>query len=360
MTVIIKRIIKMAVLLIVMAMIGLLAIMVLKRTNTSTECHINNFYREPENSIDVAMIGCSELYADYSPPIAYREGGFTSYNLCYEGAPGCFYSSMLREYLRKQNPQLVTFEVNGFTYSEEYCTREGNMRKWLDNIERSDNWVDTIKQYVKPEDRASYYFRISKYHNNWQWVREAGSRLNTLYVNGKGEVSKMKSFSTRTTSNSKMKVKRKDAPAISRFGRDCLEDTLKYCKECGLENVMFFRAPHKDKMDPASCEEIKELVESYGYDFVDFETMNDEIGLDESKDYYNKDHLNVYGNEKFSKFIARYISENYDISTEHSSDIDKTWNECADYTEETFTKLKVKTDANEDNAYFEYSDFDKE
>lgn len=358
MAVIKKRIIKLFVLLIVMLMIGLLSIMVLKKTNNSTECHIKNFYREPENTIDVALIGCSELYADYSPPIAYREAGFTSYNLCYEGAPSCFYSSMLREYLRKQDPQLVTFEINAFIYSEEYCTREGNLRKWLDNIERTDNWYDTIQQFVKPEDRINYYLRINKYHTNWQWVREQGGRLKALYMNSKGDVSMMKSFSTRTSRNSKVKVKRKDSPAMSRYGRQQLEATLKYCKECGLEDVMFFRAPHKEKMSQESCDEIKELVESYGYDFVNFEDQISDIGIDEENDYYNVDHLNVYGNEKFTKYLANYISSNYEITIDHLEDIDKTWNECADYTEKAFAKLKVKTDANEDKAYFEYSNYD--
>ncbi len=82
-----KRILKITALLIVMVLIAFICESLLIRTTSAAEAHIKNFYREPKNSLDVAVIGCSEMYADYSPPIAYRNFGFTSYNLAVEGVP---------------------------------------------------------------------------------------------------------------------------------------------------------------------------------------------------------------------------------------------------------------------------------
>lgn len=42
---------------------------------------IEGFYKEPENTIDVMMIGASEVYADYSATEAWKNYGYTSYSL---------------------------------------------------------------------------------------------------------------------------------------------------------------------------------------------------------------------------------------------------------------------------------------
>ena len=42
---------------------------------------IEGFYKEPKDSIDVMMIGASEVYADYSATEAWKNYGYTSYSL---------------------------------------------------------------------------------------------------------------------------------------------------------------------------------------------------------------------------------------------------------------------------------------
>jgi len=52
--------------------------------------------------------------------------------------------------------------------------------------------------------------------------------------------------------------------------------------------------------------------------------------------------------------------ENYDISTEHTEEINKLWDDCADYTEEAFSILKERTLANEDKVYSEFNDLSED
>ena len=113
-----KRLPKLLAFGIVMLLMLQLVTFLLVKNDTATECHVRGFYREPDNTLDVAVIGCSEMYADYSPPLAYKYCGFTSYNLCTSGMPPCFYKSALKEFCKTQDPQVVVFEVNGFFYNE--------------------------------------------------------------------------------------------------------------------------------------------------------------------------------------------------------------------------------------------------
>lgn len=52
-----------------------------KMTDAVNIATIEGFYKEPKDSIDVMMIGASEVYADYSATEAWKNYGYTSYSL---------------------------------------------------------------------------------------------------------------------------------------------------------------------------------------------------------------------------------------------------------------------------------------
>ena len=76
-----KRVFKLTAVGLAMMILYIFFADLMKFNNTNSELHVRNFYREPENTIDVGLIGASEMYADYSAPLAYQKYGFTSYNL---------------------------------------------------------------------------------------------------------------------------------------------------------------------------------------------------------------------------------------------------------------------------------------
>ncbi len=349
-----KRAVKLSALGIVMLLLFVLLSWVMQYTAISSETHIRNFYREPKDSLDVAVIGCSEAYADFSPPIAYDKYGFTSYNLAFEGAPGHFYSSMLDTFVSRQKPQLVVFEVNGFLYNDDHSYKEGVVRKWIDNMKKDKLWYDLVKQEIPEDERINYYLGILKYHDNWKHPFLLAGRQYQLWENYKDDVSLMKSFGTRTTTDSKKKKTPKRVHKLCDYGIKNLTATIDHCHELGIENVLFIRTPHKDKLTPEVDEELRKFITDAGYDYENFE--NDEnIGIDENTDFYNGDHLNVFGNEKNTIYLGKYIVDHYDIKTSHSEKVDKKWRECAEYTYKTFDVLKKKTLEDEDDQYNEFS-----
>lgn len=51
---------------------------------------------EQKDSLDVLMIGSSEVYSDYSPAIAWENYGYTSYDLSMGAAPANLYKDMIK------------------------------------------------------------------------------------------------------------------------------------------------------------------------------------------------------------------------------------------------------------------------
>lgn len=354
-----KRVLKLAALLGIMILLYEVFTGLLLFNDTRMEAHIGNFYREPENSIDVAVIGCSEMFADYSPPLAYGEFGYTSYNLCYASALGKLYPSMLCEYLKQQNPQLIVIEINGFLYDEDFSAKEGPVRQWIDSMPKSCNWVSTIIENIPNEERINYFLSLSKYHSNWEQYKRQCGRIEDLKCNFMDRVSLMKSFATITIRNSQYEEKRKEKN-LNDYGRGQLEEVLNYCKKCGLKNVLFVRAPHVNQLSESCCEEFKRTISKAGYDFLNCEAVSEEIGIDDYYDYYNAEHLNVFGNEKFTRYLGEYIVNNYEIDRTHSEDVDRLWEECYHYTAQVFEILKDRTLLNEEISYCEFSDFSEE
>jgi hypothetical protein len=93
---------------------------------------------------------------------------------------------------------------------------------------------------------------------------------------------------------------------------------------------------------------------------VNFDNYADEIGIDKDNDYYNADHMNIFGNEKFTRYFGQYIVDHYDISTDHDKETIERWNDCAEYTANAFEVLKQRTLSNEDILYTEFTDLSEE
>lgn len=351
-----KRFIKLAALLVMMLAIFLFLQWFLIRTSPTTETHIRNFFKEPENSMDVGFIGASELYADYSPPLAYAKYGYTGYNFCFEGAPGQLYNPMIDVFLDRQSPQLLVIEINGYLYKEDFAKRDVNYQRFIENLPLSERKIEIINDYVDEDKRINHYLPIVAYHSNWKSPVFQTGRALTRIKESFEDYSLTKSLGTRTTSNSQKAIMRRfgKKAQITDWGISELEKTVQYCKDKGIENVLFIRAPHKAKLPRKSVKRVREVIESAGYDFLNCERMvSDEIGIDEDSDYYNDDHLNPFGCEKFTDYLGNYIMTHYNINTSHSEETDKEWQECADYTGKVFEKLKPLTLANEDDLYYE-------
>ncbi|MBP3268501.1 MAG: hypothetical protein J6M07_09335, partial [Ruminococcus sp.] len=145
---------------------------------------------------------------------------------------------------------------------------------------------------------------------------------------------------------------------ITDVGLEEFEKLLEHCNDEGIENILFLWAPHYVPLEDRSRDEIARMISEHGYDFLNCDEKLDEIGIDPDTDYYNSEHLNIFGNEKFSKYMAHYMMDNYSIKTTHTEEVDKLWEECVEYSVDKYAILKERTLQNEDLVYSEYSNYD--
>jgi len=70
-------------------------------------------------------------------------------------------------------------------------------------------------------------------------------------------------------------------------------------------------------------------VQSYGYEFLNLNDSYEEMGIDFSTDFYNAYHVNVGGAEKYTSYLGKYISDNYDLPDHRDDMLYSEWEEQA-------------------------------
>lgn len=303
---------------------------------------IDGFYNEQKNSIDVVLFGTSEVYAGYSAGLAYDKFGFTSYPFVIDGNHASLMKSQLIEINKTQNPKLVAIEVNQFLYADDKILNDDvNVRRYVDNMPMSINKIATAFS-LDFDNKLSFAFPFIKYHSNWQDLEGGYDRFkNKLMSFGKPTLLKGMATFTGQFPNEGENVDitgDNTKKPLTELTKKHLVDFLEYCKKNNIDNIVFIRFPHRVKEGEsydtfARANTLKEIVESYGFDYHNFDENINEIGLDMENDYYDNDHLNIYGQIKMTEFLGNFFTKNYDISPSVLSDKAKNdWEKTVDYT----------------------------
>lgn len=314
---------------------------------------IKGFYEEDEQSLDVVYLGGSEVYADLAPGYAYSQSGVTSYLFATQANSIINYKSQLKNILSRQKPKLIVIELNGAVYGNDGESRkDASLHNYADNVPLDPVKLEWVSKNIT-ENREEYLFPLLKYHSIWSDFPEnmkyqktiIGDRLRgCTYLKGMlNETSVFKS--TQRSMNRMLPKSAKSKKPLAADDEAALRDLLDYCKSEKLTNVVFTRFPHIVVMRTFERFErgntVGDIVAEYGYDFLNLERDVEQTGLNEATDYYNLDHLNIYGQKKFTAYLTDYLKKHYSLSPGKLTDSQKSeWETCASYYD----------------AYYRYSD----
>ena len=115
---------------------------------------------------------------------------------------------------------------------------------------------------------------------------------------------------------------------------------LSFCRDKKL-NVLLLRMPHivyKNTHNRARrCNRAAEIGKEYGYELVNLERGMTQADIDINSDFYNFDHLNVYGARKVTDHLGRLLTEKYGVrGRELTSEQKQHWDTTANYCQRLF------------------------
>ena len=324
--------------------LGILQNYVLCRIDQNS-IRLEGYYQEEQDTLDVVLLGASEVYTSFASGLAYDKFGFTSYPFASESMTADGMMLALKEIQRTQKPQLIVIELNSYLYRTDVNEQhDAHIRKLIDNIPLNGNKIEYITNNVSPDLWAEYYFPIIKYHSTWSSIMKKPRLAVTKIWQELRGISYLKGLRTTTTVfNPNVKIYNdkladiNETKELSPVLEKKLIDLLDYCKEQKMDNVVFMRAPHIvvaqssiDRVERAN--RAGEIVKSYGYPFINLERDFAKTGVDVKTDFYNYDHMNIYGTVKITNYLGSILYNDYHIRGKELSKKQKeNWDTAAEY-----------------------------
>lgn len=279
-----------------------------------------------EKELDMIYVGSSSSICYWQPLKAWNDCGFTSYTFATNSLQADSSEYYIREAMRTQDPTLFVVELRSYVaWSDEVYDlglRNGSDSMSLFSPVRWKYIHDYMQKRTDTEevDVGSFYFDIAKYHTN---TERLGDDEQWKYSNNKADFPNkgwewFEQYDYMEEPQGFLTDERGEVPVKC---REALESLLAYCDEKQID-VLFVVSPKVlDQEEQSIYNSLKDIVENRGYQYLNANEHYEEMELDFSKDFFNGNHTNCFGAEKYTQFLEDYIVEHYDMPN-HSKEQD--------------------------------------
>ena len=273
------------------------------------ERYLLHLLSEPEEMVDVAILGDSESYTLVSTYQLWKEAGIASYIGGQSGQwIGESYFS-LKKILKRQSPKVLILETNEF-------------------FSRGD--ASVIKDAAKSaQEIARQMFPILKDHRFWK-MEPADPKLQTTIFNG----FELRAAVAPYTGGVYMHAT-DDRTPVTFITRYYLDKIKRLCDAHGTK-LLFVTAPSPVNHTMQRHNEVQALADALAVPYLDLNLNTEELGIDWNLDTLDGgDHLNYTGCQKATAYLQRYMQTHYTLPDRRDDVRYEAWNKQA----EEFEKL---------------------
>ena len=244
--------------------------------------HAKGFLAEPENSIDVLILGDSEVYYCVIPLQIWEEHGIASYSCGTSDQKLYQAEDFLRRALESQSPKIVLLETNIFY--------------------RDHSTLDVIPH------RVEELFPLIRYHDRWKKLQLADFtdpiHFSTI-IRSKGYI-----YNTDVlpADDSSYMIPSDDIAPIPSKNIRHVENIHAYCREHGAELVLF-SSPSTINWSWVRHNAVAQLAQQLEVEYIDMNLLTEEIPIDWQTDTQDHgDHINYGGAQKVSAYLGKYLA----------------------------------------------------
>jgi len=301
----------------------------LKKPNTVEFRIISGFYGEEKNSLDVVYLGGSACFVYWEPLKAWEESGIPSYNFASNTIQAELYEYLIKETLKYQEPKVIIIDARAFQYRDiDQPPTEMAYRNVLTgtpfSVERFNFIEKNVPKYLK-EKTLSYHLDLIKYHGS----KSRNSITNTLKILSKNYKNELKGFYfvPKSEEIKKEDFKTKVETPISENTNEILKNLLTYLKSINTK-ILFVVSPYSEtKSHKENFNYIERKIKDAGFDFLDSNEYYKEMDLNFNTDFYNSNHVNIYGADKYTEFLQNFLKNKYDLlDRRKDKNFSKNWN----------------------------------
>lgn len=319
---------------------------------------LKSFYKEDRDSLDVVILGSSEVMSGYSAAEAYKEAGYTSFPYAFTINSVPLWKYELEDIERTQHPQILFVETNGVLYEDdEYVYSRNCINALGESMPMSLNRIRCAFDLSNhPMERLIPFI---KYHYKWKDILDLSENTNLMlmeqdYARLRGVNSFLykKKYSTAMDFPPDDTVGELNPNAEAEFA-----EFLEVCKKSDIEKIVFIEFPHVMGNEELykrqqRANRAAEMIKEAGFDYIDLTNEGEAIGLDYENDFYDEHHLLAPGEKKLSHYMADLIMNRYGLQPKEQTEKNKAgWEDSAELIGRFYDEYDRYTKEHADDPY---------
>ena len=309
------------------------------------------FYEEPENTIDVLCFGSSHIFENVNTAVLWNEYGIADFNLCGSVQPIWNTYYYMKEALKTQHPKVMVVDIYGTIQTEDYIDHSRIIKNNY-GLRFSKDKIESVLVSSPPENWLSYLLEYSNYHNRYMEI----GRSDFVDYLGTTNYKNWKGFGLNTAMQEFLEPEGFCTNEITELTNKVTEYLLKIINLSREHNIplLLIKTPYSNitSEDQKKYNMVEKIASENGIPFINYNLLIKEIGLDFKTDYADTDHMNHFGNVKFTRYLADYLKENYNIPDRRGDSTYKSYNLMADNCQQRIYNLELTKIDNLD-AYLE-------
>lgn len=313
---------------------------------TSQGCiQLTDFYKLEENTVDALFIGSSHVYYSVHTCMLYDEYGIASYLLASPGQPVWMSYYFLEEALKTQSPKLVVFDICTL-YQRAADVGAASWPSLISMKPSKTKWkaIRAVNSEGKQLDAIAAFFSFPYYHTRYaELTRQDYFNTKRLRYNG------YKPDYTKISKSELEKWKTVDKTGFEKIGsitkrtETYLRRLIELCKSRQI-GLLFVNAPYANHTleKQQAYNYIYTIAKEYEVPFIDA-NYDSRLKIDYATDLFEASHLNYYGSVKYTGYLARILTEQFDLPDRRNDTRYKHWKDISilfQHTEENKRILK--------------------
>lgn len=261
------------------------------------------YLKEEKNTVDVMFFGSSLAYCDVVPSVIYEETGVTAYVMAGPEQTMPITYRYLRQAAKTQHPKVVFLEATGMFYPAHSRSTHINICYMPWGVDR----LALTFQVAEPEERPGLLFPLYSYHSRWtelSW-EEVGEGL---FGYGPDDLAGYTFLEQVYPVEAVTQREMGHYPEAYAESLEAVEDILAFCQEEGIRPI-FYLAPSAEPLTEGELARLTEDITGLGGELWDCGQDLDSLGLDLDVDFFDADHFNYRGAEKFSRYLGGRLEE---------------------------------------------------
>ena len=266
-------------------------------------------YWQPENSIDVMMMGTSHIHCDVNTGLLWEKYGIAAYD--YSGAEQPLWMTYfyLRELYKYQKPEVIVLDLYApARFKEDY------QYEWIsENIygmKFSLNKLQMLLVSVEPKQLSQYFPSFAVYHSRYDNLEEEDFE-NFFWNDDAKETFKGYTPYWEIKPQVRPEISEERAEGLTPKSERYLRKIIDYTKSKGSELVLIVAPYIITDADKMTYNRIEEIAVQEDVTFIDYNEYYDQMELDFEKDFNDDSHLNYWGSNKFTDYLGSYL-DSYD------------------------------------------------